>query len=345
MSKFLDYVKANETKLLMSLFAFLFALISFIISFFGIVKIRLIGAEDYIIVTGVQLYFGEYFNVYALIGWLLILFSLILIPLSNFLKKIKGLQFIFIVVAILLFAFLPTILNAPSHETAEVLYDNVKVADLDIILYAFLTMSAILTLVQINSEIKFDVKELCEMAMLIAAAVVLNFVKIPLQWSGSVNLQIVPLVIIALRYKPSKTFIASGIVFGLITCLTDGYGLFAYPLEYLIAFGSVAIISPFRKLIIKDPNEMKSLDYILGLSLLIGLLTIQTTIRFICASVDSYVFYFAYLDGTTTGGNMINAALLYNAPYVYLTGVATIGVISALYYPLLLINKRFPGEK
>lgn len=345
MSKFLDYVKANEKKILITTFAFLFALIAFIISFFEIVKVRPMGGEDYISLKGYQIFFGDYFNVFALIGWIFILMSLILIPTSLFIKNIKGLQFILIVIAILLFAFLPSILNAPIHESAKYLYDKVKSTDLNIILYAFLSMSALLTLVLINEEIKFEVKEICEIAMLIATAVVLNFVKIPLEWSGSINLQIVPLVIIALRYGFSKTFISAGIVFGLITCLTDGYGLYAYPLEYLIAFGSVCIISPFRKFIIKDPSEMKTKDYILGISLLIVLISLQTSIRFICASIDSYVFYFAYLNGETTGGNMINAALLYNAPYVYLTGVATIIVICALYYPLLKINKAFPVSK
>lgn len=342
MEKILKYFYDHKQKVLMYLFAFLFFMVAFILSFFTLAYAN----DEELILSGIDLYFGSHFNFFVLMSRILILLSLIVLPFSYFYKKIGFLPMIFGLVAIFIFAFLPSIINAPLHNNAEeTLFTNVSYSEILIIMISILCMGEILTIAINNETLSFNVREISELAMLVAFAVVLNFVKIPLQWSGSVNLQIVPLVIIALRYSFSKTFISCGIVFGLITCFTDGYGLFAFPLEYLIAFGSVAIISPFRKWIIKDPKDMKSLDYVKSISLLFVLLSIQTTIRFICASIDSYVFYFTYLDSSTSGGNMINAALLYNAPYVYLTGVATIVVIGLLYYPLLRINKIFPPYK
>ena len=82
----------------------------------------------------------------------------------------------------------------------------------------FLSMSAILYLSINLDQIRFTTREICELAMLVGLAVVLNFFpKIPLAWAGSINFQIVPLVIIALRFSPFKTFMASGMIFGLIT--------------------------------------------------------------------------------------------------------------------------------
>ena len=201
-----------------------------------------------------------------------------------------------------------------------------------------------LFLKKLIDEIKFSIREICELAMLVALAVGLNFFpKIPLAWAGSINFQIVPLIIIALRFSPFKTFLSCGLVFGLITCFTDGYGLFAFPLEYLLAFGSIAIISPFRKFILKVRTENKGKAYAASISLLMGLIFAQTVIRFFCASIDSYIFYYAYLD-ISNGQSAFTAALIYNAPYVFLTGLATTGVVGILYYPILRINKRFSNR-
>jgi thiamine transporter ThiT len=250
-----------------------------------------------------------------------------------------------IIIGLFLFTFLPNIINSPLPNDPEVTkYLSSDYSAELICIIVFLSLSFILFLSLNLDEVKFSIREICELAMLVGLAVVLNFFpKIPLQWAGSINFQFVPLVIIALRFSPFKTFLSCGLIFGIITCFTDGYGLFAFPLEYLLAFGSLAIISPFRKIILKNRTENKTLGYTLSILLLMGLIAVQTVIRFICASIDSYIFYYAYLD-LSQGSSAFEAALIYNAPYVLLTGVATMGVVGTLYYPLLLINKRFSNR-
>ena len=97
----------------------------------------------------------------------------------------------------------------------------------------------------------FNVHDIVEIAMFVAIALVLdNFLKIPLGASGgSINLAVLPLVLLALRHGWFKGFVAGGIIFGFISCLIDGYGLVTYPLEYFVTFGSIAIVGAFSKLI------------------------------------------------------------------------------------------------
>lgn len=338
--KILEYLKISKQNFIMWIFAFLFTVISFVLSFFTLSNVETLGGISSEL-TGVNIIFGNEFDAFILVGWICILLTMVSMIVSLFYKKIGVLQGFLLVVAVLIFGFLPQIINSPLPNDPEITkYVAAEHSAILIIMIVTLSLSFIFNLSLNLDSIKFTTREICELAMLVALAVVLNFFpKIPLQWAGSINFQIVPLVIIALRFSPFKTFLSCGMIFGLITCFTDGYGLFAFPLEYLVAFGSVAIISPFRKYILKDRTDNKK-GYILPILLLVLLIGIQTTIRFLCASIDSYIFYYAYLD-ISASGNAITAALVYNAPYTYLTGVATIGVIVALYYPLVLINKRF----
>ena len=66
----------------------------------------------------------------------------------------------------------------------------------------------------------FTVKDIAEIAILSARAIVLDrVVRIPLgATGGSINISMVPLYVIALRHGWFKSFIAGGIVYGLITC-------------------------------------------------------------------------------------------------------------------------------
>lgn len=344
MKNILKYFKSSKQNFIIWSCAFLFVTISFILSFFNLGKVvNNDGTEA--VLTGIDLIFGNKLNAFILIGWILILLALINSIVMVFWKKSEVLQGFLVIVPVFLFAFLPQIINSPLPNDPEITqFLSVEYTTELTFVIVFLSISVVLYLSLNLEQIKFSTREICELAMLIGLAVVLNFFpKIPLAWAGSVNFQIVPLVLIALRFSPFKTFMAAGLIFGLITCFTDGYGLFAFPLEYLISFGSVAIISIFRNYILKIRTENKGKSYTLAILLLMFLILIQTTIRFICASIDSYIFYYAYLD-LDSASTAFGAALLYNAPYVYLTGVATMVVIGALYYPILQINKRFSNR-
>ena len=173
-------------------------------------------------------------------------------------------------------------------------------------------------------------KQIAEEGVLLALAFVLNLVKIPVgATGGSINFQMLPLMIIALRHGPAHGFIAGGIVYGLLTCLTDGYGFACYPFDYLIGFGSVAVMGLFRKQIFGENQEgynLKGLIFIfIG-----GLLS--TLVRYIGSNVSSIVVY----------GYTLKAALAYNAFYIPLSGLISTIAFMSLYAPLIRVNKLYP---
>ena len=192
---------------------------------------------------------------------------------------------------------------------------------------AFCTIAFAFTTLSNQSS---STKQIAEEGVLLALAFVLNLVKIPVgATGGSINFQMLPLMIIALRHGPAHGFIAGGIVYGLLTCLTDGYGFACYPFDYLIGFGSVAVMGVFRKQIFGEDQEgynIKGLIFIfLG-----GLLS--TLVRYIGSNVSSIVVY----------GYTLQAALAYNAFYIPLSGLIATVAFMGLYAPLIRINKLYP---
>ncbi len=185
-----------------------------------------------------------------------------------------------------------------------------------------------------NREIK--VSEIAEDGILIALSFGLNFVKIPLgATGGSINFQMLPLMMIALRRGPASGLICGGLLYGLLTCLTDGYGFATYPFDYLIGFGSVAVLGFIRPLAlsrgqIEQPNQVKGL--VIGeVSLLIaGILA--TFIRFAGSTASSMVVY----------GYDLASAAAYNAVYIPVSGACALIPLMLLYPALLRLEKQFP---
>ncbi len=173
-------------------------------------------------------------------------------------------------------------------------------------------------------------KQIAEEGVLLAMAFVLNLIKIPVgSTGGSINFQMLPLMIIALRHGPAHGFIAGGIVYGLLTCLTDGYGFACYPFDYLIGFGSVAIMGLFRKQIFGENQEGYNFKGLLFI-FIGGMLS--TLVRYIGSNVSSIVVY----------GYTLKAALTYNSIYIPLSGLIATLAFMALYSPLIRINKLYP---
>ena len=197
----------------------------------------------------------------------------------------------------------------------------------------------ILFCISFVSFTKGGLKVLCENAMMVALAFVLSFIKFfSMPTGGSVNLQMLPLMILALRAGPLSGFLFGGFLYGLLTCFTDGYGFQSFPFDYLIGFGSVAIIGLFKPLILgkdikkskKDDNtaeneKPKLPNFILGeVFILIGGILVSC-VRFIGGVVSTLAFW--------APGNLVYA-LTYNAPYIFVSGaLATAGLM--LIYPVL----------
>ena len=200
------------------------------------------------------------------------------------------------------------------------------------------TAGAFTSLATTGKKYGDNVRAITEDGILIALAFVFNFIKLPISTgAGSINLQMLPLFLIALRRGPLHGFISGGIVYGMLTCLTDGYGLFTYPFDYLIGFGSVAVMGFFSKLIMPSRKDAASWGHysIKGelYLLLAGLLA--TAVRFLGSSVSSMVFY--ELD--------FPAACVYNAIYIPVSGAIALAVLMVLYGPLCHINAMFPTEQ
>ncbi len=197
----------------------------------------------------------------------------------------------------------------------------------------FLVIAIILSFAISNQRSPMSARDIAEEGILIAMAFGLNFIKISVNGgAGSINFQMLPLFLIALRHGPSHGLICGGIVYGLLTCLTDGYGFVTYPFDYLIGFGSIAILGFFRNQIFsenqKDYNLKGELFLLLG-----GVLA--TAMRFIGSTASSMIIY----------GYSLEAAALYNVTYIPASGAVAIVIIMALYGPLLEINRLYPPKK
>lgn len=179
----------------------------------------------------------------------------------------------------------------------------------------------------------FSVRDIAEISIFCALAIVLDrFVKIPLgPTGGSINIAVAPLCVIALRHGWFKSFIAGGLVFGLISCLFDGYGLICYPLEYLVAFGSICILGYTSKYINSLGLSSKK-NILISYSLLIVSILLSTTVRFFAASIDS-VLIWKYTFG---------AAFAYNLTYVFPSGLFVCIVVAVLLPAIIKINKIMP---
>ena len=182
---------------------------------------------------------------------------------------------------------------------------------------------------------KVTVRELTEMGILIAAAVALDIIfhfipNLPGQ-VGSVSIATLPLMIIALRHGPVKGFFASSIVFGLITCVTDGYGLWLYPLDYFVAFSGVAIIGLFKdKIMVKDGAK-----YVVQIILIFAACLASGIMRLVGSGASSILNYNYTLE----------AAFIANSLYALVSALLCAGALVALLKPLQLINEKFPIKK
>ena len=182
------------------------------------------------------------------------------------------------------------------------------------------------------SKKKIDVRSMVEIAMFCAMAIILDLVfhYMPKLFNqvGSFSVALVPLYIVAIRHGPSRGLMASSLVYGLITCLTDGYGIWLYPLDYFVAFSGVAIIGFSGKQIL----DAKGYNLKAVLLILLGCF-LAGVVRFVGSAASSMINY----------GYTFAAASLVNI-YAVVSSLLCALVLIALYLPLLRLNKRFPVD-
>lgn len=149
---------------------------------------------------------------------------------------------------------------------------------------------------------------LAEGAVMVALAVVLNFLKVDIFPSGgSINLLFIPLMVYALR-RGAGWGIGAGFVFGTIKCLIGGgiaYGWQSLLLDYAVAYALVGLAGLFPK------------KPMLG--------TLAGTLGCLASVVVSGVLIWGvYMPETFWGLPMTNVwvySLLYNGSYVLCNGL------------------------
>lgn len=172
---------------------------------------------------------------------------------------------------------------------------------------------------------KFTVRDMVEAALLVALAVVLGFIKIPLPGAlGHVSLSFIPLILIALRNGPIKTFIYTGGVYGIIDCLLDGWGISTYPLEYLLAVGFLFIVSLFRKQLFNGKKNVTKEFVIIVLTIVVW-----SGLRLLLCSLDGFIQGWAPTFGES---------FIINAPNVLIDSGFTLVVLLLIYLPLRPLN-------
>lgn len=196
---------------------------------------------------------------------------------------------------------------------------------------------------RIFDSVKYTTQDICEEGILIALAVVLDsFVKFKVQaGGGSIGFAAIPLFIIAIRHGAYKGFVASAIMFGLITCMIDGYGFQTYPFDYFIGFGGYCLVGLFFYLFSffyknKSHDEnYKHYEFLYSaLGITVGCI-FAMIVRYIGSSASSMILY----------GYSLKDALIYNSTYIPFTMLIDWFITLLLLKPILMINNRFKYRK
>ena len=180
-------------------------------------------------------------------------------------------------------------------------------------------------------KLTLTISDIAEIGVLVALAIVADmFIKFKLNPNGgSISLVMTPLFLISLRKGFFKGFIACGLIFGLINCLMDGYGLATYQYDYLLGYGSCAIIGLFKPLIMNKEHRLK-FSGIVSIAMGAVLATIFRTI-------------FSTISGVVLYELSVLESFAYNAAYIIPSGIIGLIISIILYKPLLIIDKKYPN--
>ena len=268
-------------------------------------------------------------TMYCTLGFIVL--GIVFVALSRWKKDLGVAGALFFLLSVCFLALAKGFFEAEENEVLDL--HDASIAIGNGLSIAFATLAAGIALSLSYEENSYTVRDIAEDGIFIAAAFGLNLLKIPVgATGGSVNFQMLPLMVIALRRGAFHGFVCGGIIYGLLTCLSDGYGFACFPFDYLLGFGSVAVMGFFRPLILGKKQTGYNLKGEFFL-LLAGILS--TFVRFVGSNASSMIIYGLDLKG----------ALIYNAFYIPLSGLIALALIMALYGPLSLINRMYPVRR
>lgn len=206
---------------------------------------------------------------------------------------------------------------------------EVLISAWSIIFSCLLFSSSLILLIVASNKNQYSVYDIVESAMLIALAIGLDLPSLKIQLGangGSVSFTMIPLFILALRQGPIKGLLGCGVVYGFITCVLDNWGLFSFPFDYLLGYGSIAIMGFFNKFILTDGSNKISFK---GVCFIFIGSILAISGRLLSSTLSGIIFYEM---------ETFWASLLYNAIYILPSGAIVIISLIVLYKPLLLIN-------
>lgn len=158
------------------------------------------------------------------------------------------------------------------------------------------------------SENRFNTRELAEISILVALAIVLNQIKVwQMPQGGSITLaSMIPVMLLAYR-RGVKVGIIGGIVFGLVQMVIEGYVYYPIQiiLDYPLAFACLGLAGFFKKL---PPVGV--------VVALVG--------RFLCHLVSGAVFFAEYAPA---GQNPWLYSAVYNGGYIFVEMVISVVLI------------------
>ncbi len=165
---------------------------------------------------------------------------------------------------------------------------------------------------------------LCEAAMMLALALILNRLKLwEMPQGGSVDLAMVPIFLFALRWGLGWGLI-EGFIFGLLQMFIDGaiaWGWQSLLLDYLVAFTPLGIAGLFRGK---------------GKGIFAGI-TLGCLLRFIVHYISGVTIYAITMPTECLGMTFVNKwtySLVYNGSYMLIDTVICLAIFALLYKPL-----------
>ncbi|MFA6780701.1 MAG: energy-coupled thiamine transporter ThiT [Bacilli bacterium] len=189
--------------------------------------------------------------------------------------------------------------------------------------------AALLALTLSNLKNNFSTYQIVEMAMLVSLAIVLDLPGFKIRIGsagGSIGFTMVPLFILVLRQGSIKGFIGTGIVYGFATCILDGWGLVTYPFDYLLGYGSLALLGIFKPLILS--NHITKFN-VKGMLFMILGVVIAIAGRLMASTLSGVIYYEVDFWGS----------LVYNTSYILPSAGIVLVLLVGLYDPLIRVNK------
>ncbi|MDR1697324.1 MAG: energy-coupled thiamine transporter ThiT [Erysipelotrichaceae bacterium] len=291
----------------------------------GAFLIYLLSSFGTIIGYQMLFYYEGYFNILGLLSIILAVSSMAMLYFKK--QSLIDLALFLGIMSLVLLLIIPSSLM-------HVIDGDVNNPPLGVGYYLALSFYLLALLLVANVALnlkRFTIKDISELAILVALAVILDFVKIRLLPNGgSISLEMLPLFLIALRHSFIKTFIACGLIYGFISSSISGYGLAYYPFDYLLAFGAIAVLSLFRHLVSRNNRGTYRLSSMCWLAL--GVI-LAVLLRFIAATISGMIYWeTGFID-----------SMLYNTPS--LASGALCVVVLLVAFPLLIkINRRFKSD-